>query len=141
MTPLRAKLPVFFYLSGDIIDSVLNGDLIIKGNGDPTFYTRFFDDSRDAFFNWADTLTKLGIHKINGNIIGDDNAFDDKGYGMGWTLGGLPHWWSAESGALQFNENYVDLSIIQPSDTADTVIIIPNVESEYFKFYPTILYL
>ena len=120
------------YYTGEIIDSVLNGDLIVKGNGDPTFYTRFFDDPRDPFFSWADSLIKMGIKQINGNIIGDDNTFDDQGYGMGWTLSGLPHWWSAESGALQFNENYVDLQIIQPNNIEDSVKIIPNVESDYF---------
>lgn len=120
------------YFSGKIVDSVLNGDLIITSNGDPTFYTRFFDDPRDPFFMWADTLLKMGIKQLNGNIIGDDNAFEDYGYGMGWSFGGLGYWWSAESGALQFNENYVDLYIVQPTDTADSVQIIPNVESEYF---------
>jgi D-alanyl-D-alanine carboxypeptidase/D-alanyl-D-alanine-endopeptidase (penicillin-binding protein 4) len=121
------------YHTGVIEDSVLNGDLIVVGNGDPTFYTRFFDDPRHPFFNWADTLLKMGIKKIEGDIIGDDNAFDDQKYGMGWTLGGLPHWWSAEFGALQFNENYVDLSIIQPATINDSVRIIPNVESGYFS--------
>ncbi len=121
------------YYTGEIVDSVLNGDLIVKGNGDPTFYARFFDDPRDPFFNWADTLLKLGIKRIEGNIIGDDNAFDDQGYGMGWTFSDFDTWYSAESGALQFNENYVDLQIIQPAGLEDTVKIIPNVESEYFN--------
>lgn len=117
---------------GEIIDSVLKGDLIVKGNGDPTFYEKFFYDSRDPFYSWADTLLKLGINEIDGNIIGDDNAFDDNGYGGGWSHDGLGSWYSAESGALQFNENYIDLKIIPPTTIADTVQIIPNVESNYF---------
>jgi serine-type D-Ala-D-Ala carboxypeptidase/endopeptidase (penicillin-binding protein 4) len=121
------------YYTGEIIDSVLNGDLIVKGNGDPTSYTRFFDDPRVPFFSWADTLLKMRLKQINGNIIGDDNNFDDNRYGAGWTLSGLPHWWSAEVGALQFNENYVDLQIIQPATLEDSVKIIPNVESDYFS--------
>jgi D-alanyl-D-alanine carboxypeptidase/D-alanyl-D-alanine-endopeptidase (penicillin-binding protein 4) len=129
----------YLYYTGEIIDSVLNGDLIVKGNGDPTFYTRFFDDPRDLFFSWADTLLNMGIKKIDGNIIGDDNLFDDEVYGMGWTFSGLPHWWSAEVGALQFNENYVDLQIIQPADTADSVKIIPNVKSDYFTIVNNIV--
>ena len=121
------------YHSGVIVDSVLHGDIIVKSNGDPTLYTRFFNDPRDPFFNWADTLLKIGIKKIDGNIIGDDNTFDDQKYGMGWTFGGLPHWWSAEFGALQFNENYIDLYIVQPSKTDDSIEIIPNVRSDYFS--------
>jgi D-alanyl-D-alanine carboxypeptidase/D-alanyl-D-alanine-endopeptidase (penicillin-binding protein 4) len=121
------------YYTGIIEDSVLKGDLIVVGNGDPTFYTRFFDDPRDPFFSWADSLKKMGIQKIDGNIIGDDNAFDDQKYGMGWTFGGLSHWWSAEFGALQFNENYIDLQIIQPATKMDTIEIIPNISSQYFS--------
>lgn len=121
------------YYRGEIVDSVLKGDLIVKGNGDPTFYTRFFSDPREPFFSWADTLLKLGIVKIEGNIIGDDNAFDDSKYGWGWPLSGLGSWYSAESGALQFNENYIDLYIVQPATIKDSVEIIANVNSAYFS--------
>ena len=31
-----------FYYTGEIHDSILNGDIIIKGYGDPTLYSRFF---------------------------------------------------------------------------------------------------
>jgi serine-type D-Ala-D-Ala carboxypeptidase/endopeptidase (penicillin-binding protein 4) len=120
------------YYSGEIADSVLNGDLIVKGNGDPSFYTRFFDDPRDPFFNWADTLIKMGIKHINGNIIGDDNYYEDQSFSTDWAFSNLPHHYAAEFSALQFNENYIDLYIIQPSTILDTVEIIPNVESQYF---------
>jgi serine-type D-Ala-D-Ala carboxypeptidase/endopeptidase (penicillin-binding protein 4) len=127
------KYETNLYYSGEIIDSILKGDLVVKGNGDPTFYTRFFNDPRDPFFNWADTLLTWGIKKIDGNIIGDDNEFEDCGLGMGWAYDGLNAWYSAESGALQFNENYVDLTIIPPLNINDTVKIIPNISSNYFS--------
>jgi len=121
------------YYTGDIIDSVLNGDLIIKGDGDPTFFTKFYEDSRTPFFYWIDILKKMGIKKIDGNIIGDDNAFEDYGYGDGWTFDGLDSWYSAESGALQFNENNIDLQIIPPKSIDEKLQVIPNVKSNYFN--------
>ena len=120
------------YFNGEIIDSVLKGDLIVQGNGDPTFYTKFFEDPRTPFFNWADSLLKLGIKEIDGNIIGDDNLFEDNGYGNGWSFDGLDSWYSAESGALQINENYIDLQIIPPKNLKDSLQIIPNIKSNYF---------
>ena len=120
------------YYSGEIADSVLNGDLIIKGNGDPSFYTRFFDDPRQPFFNWADTLIKMGIKQINGNIIGDDNYFEEQSFSTDWAFSNLPHHYAAEFSALQFNENYIDLQIIIPATMLDTVKIMPNVSSKYF---------
>jgi len=121
------------YHSGVISDSVLHGDIIVKSNGDPTLYARFFNDPRDPFFSWADTLLKMGIKKVEGDIIGDDNSFDDQKYGNGWSLDNLGYWHSAESGALQFNENNVDLQILSPANLKDSAKIIPNVESDYFN--------
>ncbi|PIQ08400.1 MAG: D-alanyl-D-alanine carboxypeptidase/D-alanyl-D-alanine-endopeptidase [Ignavibacteriales bacterium CG18_big_fil_WC_8_21_14_2_50_31_20] len=121
---------VFF--NGEIIDSVLKGNLIVQGNGDPTFYTKFFNDPRTPFFNWADSLLKFGIKEIDGNIIGDDNLFEDNGYGNGWSFDGLDSWYSAESGALQINENYIDLQLIPPKNLNDSLQIIPNIKSNYF---------
>lgn len=126
------KYRTHYYYSGGIIDSVLHGDIVVVGNGDPTFYNRFYKDPRDPFLIFADTLIEMGIKTVTGNIIGDDNVFDNEGYGYGWPLDGLDSWYSAESGALQFNENYIDLKIIPPTTVGDTVIIVPNVNSDYF---------
>lgn len=127
------KFETKLYYNGAINDSVLNGDLIVVGNGDPTFYTRFYKDPRDPFFFWADTLKKTGIKKITGSIIGDDNAFDDNHLGAGWAFDNLDTWYSAEVGALQLNENYIDLKIIPPSDADGKAEIIPNIPSGYFN--------
>ncbi len=123
----------FLTTNGEIKDSILKGDVIVFGNGDPTFYNRFYADPDYVFNQWADTLLAKGIKTINGNIIGDDNAFDDEPIGYGWSLDGLDVWYSAEVGALQLNENYVDLKIIPPLYSSDSLKIIPNISSGYFK--------
>lgn len=132
------KFETKLYYTGEIKDSVLHGDLIIQGSGDPTFYTRFFDDPRSPFYEWIDFLKTKGIHKINGNIIGDDNLWDDEYLGYGWAHNGLDVWYSAEFSALQFNENYVDLKIIPPANKNESVQIIPNVDSKYFTIIQNI---
>ena len=121
--------------NGDIKDSVLNGDIIVFGNGDPTLYNRFYSDPCEVFKEWADTLMSKGIKVINGDIIGDDNAFDNDPLGYGWSFDGLDVWYSAEVGALQLNENYVDLEIIPPQSKEDTLKIIPNLQSSYYKIF------
>lgn len=119
---------------GEVADSILTGDLLVWSNGDPTLYNRFFDSTTVVFNQFADSLKQLGVKQINGNIIGDDNAFDDNHIGYGWTHSGLKYWYSAKVGALQLNENYVDFFIIMPVDKKDSVKIIPNLESDYFTF-------
>ncbi|MCB9249640.1 MAG: D-alanyl-D-alanine carboxypeptidase/D-alanyl-D-alanine-endopeptidase [Ignavibacteriales bacterium] len=119
--------------SGNIIDSTLYGDLIIIGDGDPTLSDRIYDKPTTVFEQWTDSLLSLGIKSISGNIIGDDNKFDDENIGYGWPLDGLDYWYSAEIGALQLNENYVDLKIVPPANIYDTLKIIPDVISNYYK--------
>lgn len=118
---------------GNIVDSALDGDLVVFGNGDPTLYDRFFRDPRDLFNSWANMLLERGIKKITGDIIGDDEAFGSDTLGFGWSFDGLDSWYSAEVGALQLNENYIDLKIIPPKMESDSVKIIPNLPSKFYK--------
>ena len=119
--------------SGQIIDSTLDGNLIIIGDGDPTLSDRIYEKPTAVFEQWADSLLSMGIKSITGDIIGDDNKFDDEHLGYGWPLDGLDYWYSAEIGALQLNENYVDLEIVPPANTYDTLKIIPDVISNYYR--------
>jgi len=123
----------YLTFNGEVKDSVLDGDIVILGNGDPTLYNRFNNNPKDVFIKWAEDLKKMGIKKITGNIIGDDNAFDDDHLGYGWSFDGLDAWYSAEVGALQLNENNVDLRIIPPLTMNDSLQIIPNLLSRYYK--------
>lgn len=128
------KFTTDFRTNGEITDDgVLEGDLIVFGNGDPTLYERVFDDSRDVFREVAKALHDKGISRIAGKIVGDDNAFDDQHLGYGWPFDGLPIWYSAEFGPLQINENYVDLRIVPPDSADGEVRVEPNLPSSYFK--------
>ncbi len=126
------KFTTTLYSFGEIRDSVLHGDLIVVGNGDPTIYSRFYETSLEVFNCWADSLKSCGIKKIDGNIIGYDNLFDENPIGYGWSHGGLDAWYSAEAGPLNFNENYIDLKI-EPDPETGKAKITPNVETGYIE--------
>jgi D-alanyl-D-alanine carboxypeptidase/D-alanyl-D-alanine-endopeptidase (penicillin-binding protein 4) len=96
--------------TGAIQDGVLAGDLFIRSTGDPTINTR--EKRGDAVLaEWLNTLKAAGIRKIDGRIVGDDQAFDDEGLGDGWSWDYLQYGYSAPVGALQFNENTARLSV------------------------------
>lgn len=100
------------FTQGSLDGSILNGNLIIKGNGDPTISGRFHDnDMFKVYSDWADSLLNYGIDEITGNIIGDDNAFDDIGLGEGWSWDYESEWFSAQSSAVSFNDNCVDIIV------------------------------
>jgi D-alanyl-D-alanine carboxypeptidase/D-alanyl-D-alanine-endopeptidase (penicillin-binding protein 4) len=105
------------YTDGKIEDGVLNGDLWIKGSGDPTISGRYYDgDINHVFKMWADTLKKMGINKIDGAIIGDDDIFDEQGLGYGWSHDDLSYYYAAKTGGLSYNDNCIDL-YFAPGDT------------------------
>lgn len=100
------------YLKGDIENGILQGDIIIRGAGDPVIGGRFNDgDVMELFREWADSLASLGITRIRGDIIGDDNFFDDQPLGMAWSWDDEPFWYSAEISALSLNDNSIDFTI------------------------------
>ncbi len=100
------------YTRGKIDGSTLDGDLIWQGGGDPTISGRFYnDDIFKVFDDWADSLQAKGIDEIRGNIIGDDNKFDNVGLGKGWAWDHESYWYSAPSGAVSFNDNCVDIIV------------------------------
>ncbi|MDQ7039839.1 MAG: D-alanyl-D-alanine carboxypeptidase/D-alanyl-D-alanine-endopeptidase [Rhodothermus sp.] len=97
---------------GPVIDGVLHGNLIVRGAGDPAIGGRFTDGDRTAIFRtWADSLRRYGIRRITGDLIGDDDYFDDTPLGTGWSWDDLTYWYAAEISALSFNDNCVDVTI------------------------------
>ncbi|MGE5406544.1 MAG: D-alanyl-D-alanine carboxypeptidase/D-alanyl-D-alanine-endopeptidase, partial [Methanosarcina sp.] len=55
----------------------LNGNIVIKGGGDPSFASPNFQDYYKKFpSGWADEVRKLGIRKIKGRVITDDSYYD-----------------------------------------------------------------
>jgi len=119
------------YSTGFVDGSTLNGDLIIKGFGDPTISGRFNnDDMTKIFRDWADSLLALGIDEINGNILGDDNAFDDTGLGEGWAWDFESDWFAAPSSALSFNDNCIDI-VVKPGAKGEEGILTIAPQSKY----------
>lgn len=124
---------------GKIEGNTLCGDLVVWSNGDPTLYERYQGgDSRAVFHAWADSLKAQGITRIEGGIIGDDDAYNDVHLGEGWAWDYLQTWYAAQFGALQFNENYVDVKIVAPDIPGGKVLLIPNCPSDYYTLHDQI---
>jgi D-alanyl-D-alanine carboxypeptidase/D-alanyl-D-alanine-endopeptidase (penicillin-binding protein 4) len=96
--------------SAPIEDGVVRGDVLVQGNGDPSIVR---GDGRwsPVFDTLAAQLASGGVTRIEGRLIGDDNAFEDRGYGVNWAWDDFAYDYSAPIGALQYDENTVGLRI------------------------------
>jgi D-alanyl-D-alanine carboxypeptidase/D-alanyl-D-alanine-endopeptidase (penicillin-binding protein 4) len=97
-------------------DGMIEGDLIVVSNGDPTINRRH-PDRWDVFDRWAVALKARGIRAIQGRLLGDDSAFAEPALGMGWAWDNLQYGYGAPPSALQYNENQVEV-IVMPGLSA-----------------------
>ena len=70
---------------GELRDSVLYGDLIIQGSGDPSLGSSHFENSSQFILDWIDAIKKAGIKSIQGSVISDEHIYDEEGVSLGWT--------------------------------------------------------
>ena len=87
---------------------VVEGDLIIKGDGDPHIGARFGNGNPTAVLEgWAERLKKLGVTAIRGDVVCDDTIFD-----RNYRHAGTEPYLAPVSG-LPLNENQVRV-VVQP---------------------------
>ena len=92
---------------GNIQDGVLQGDLIVIGNGDPTISDRMQGSAANAMAAIADSIKARGITHITGTIRQGGNAFPDSIYGYGWEWDDLTGSSGAPVDELLYNEGMV----------------------------------
>jgi len=118
------------HFSGSATNSVMQGDLILKGAGDPTFGSAAVRNE-DPLNVWAERLADMGVERIEGRLIGDDRAFNGPTYPDGWTVQYLTRQKGRElglsAGALTYRDNVVPVTVraTEPG-TAPEVIIQPE---------------
>ena len=125
------KTEIFY--RGDIsADGKLDGDIIIKGSGDPNISGRFFDGNVTAVPDyWADKIKKYGTQVINGDIIADDRIFDREFVHSNWPKDQLTKWYCAPVSGLSFNDNCVDIKVKPGSKPGGLISVQIEPETSY----------
>ncbi len=98
------------YINGTRNGEVLQGNLIVRGSGDPSTGAPG-ENWMDLFHSFADSLDALGIQEIHGDLIGDDNVFDDVPLGADWSWEDLVYGYAAQISGLTFHDAVVDLLV------------------------------
>src|SRR5712691_2972079 len=93
--------------SGPVSDGVLHGDLLIVGSGDPAIGGRGGDDLSTR----VAPRKAAGVRRIEGRIVGIDDAFEEPRPGFAWSWDDLGYSTGAIFGALNLAENRVAVTV------------------------------
>jgi len=101
------------YHDGDLgRDGTLDGNLYIRGGGDPAFSGRFFRGSPETPVNLlAELVAGAGVRRVTGAVLGDASAFEPKTVPDGWKTTYLHLAYAAPFSALSINENVVWITV------------------------------
>jgi serine-type D-Ala-D-Ala carboxypeptidase/endopeptidase (penicillin-binding protein 4) len=107
---------------------VIDGDLVIIGNGDPTIQSESFykPDSATLMDKWAQALLAAGVKEIKGKIIGDASAWEHQVPGH-WIWADIGNYFGAVPCALSFMDNKfkVIFDSKEAGSAAEVVKIVP----------------
>ncbi|ROH99992.1 D-alanyl-D-alanine carboxypeptidase/D-alanyl-D-alanine endopeptidase [Chryseobacterium daecheongense] len=99
--------------SGTLSGGVLNGNLFISSNGDPTLGSWRYEAYKPESFKQKlmEAIKKSGITKISGDLIIDDSYFDHQTIPGGWPWDDLGNYYGAGVWGVNWRENQFDINI------------------------------
>lgn len=93
-------------------NGVLNGNLYIKGGGDPTLGSARVKGSlnlTELMDFWANQIRGSGIKQINGAVIGDADIYNENVIPGSWVWSDIGNYYGAGAYGLNINENLYQL--------------------------------
>ena len=118
---------------GKIEDSLLRGDLVIVGSGDPTLGSWRWKNGRDELVLrlWTDAVRNKGISRIHGNIR-FVNVLESKGSPIpgGWIWDDIGNYYGTGSWGFNWRENQYDL-VLQSGDSVGSAVRVLSSKPAY----------
>ena len=105
---------------GPIRGGVLEGDLVVRGSGDPSVSAHaYHGDALAPLRAVGDSLRARGITRIRGQLVAAPSPFTDAPLGYGWSWSELDEPYSAGVDALFFNEGFSEIVVRGGARTGD----------------------
>jgi D-alanyl-D-alanine carboxypeptidase/D-alanyl-D-alanine-endopeptidase (penicillin-binding protein 4) len=102
--------------AGVVRSGVLHGDLVIAGDGDPTFGSTRVEGSESSvtiFQDWVQAVRAAGVREVTGHVIGDASCVADEWVPGTWEWEDVGNYYGAAPAGLNFRDNFFDL-VMQP---------------------------
>jgi D-alanyl-D-alanine carboxypeptidase/D-alanyl-D-alanine-endopeptidase (penicillin-binding protein 4) len=106
---------------GPVRQGVLDGDLVVRGDGDPSISTSMRGDALAPLRDLADSLRARGITRIRGRVSAAPSPFTDASLGYGWAWDDLDEPYGAGVDALYFNEGFTQIVVRAGARPGDPV--------------------
>jgi D-alanyl-D-alanine carboxypeptidase/D-alanyl-D-alanine-endopeptidase (penicillin-binding protein 4) len=116
-------------ISGTVSDSVLKGNLVIIGSGDPTLGSENFEEcsAEKILSRILEAVKKLGIKKIEGNIVADVSIFDEAPTPANWLWVDIGNYFGSGPSGLNFVDNKVKVFFRSGKNQGDSTAIIKTI--------------
>jgi D-alanyl-D-alanine carboxypeptidase/D-alanyl-D-alanine-endopeptidase (penicillin-binding protein 4) len=106
-----------FVRDGEVRDSLLDGNLLVIGRGDPTISDNMRGLATVVMDSLADSVRAHGIRQVTGSLGRIGDAFPDSVHGYGWEWDDLGEYYASGVDELIFNEGMAPTSLRPPPDT------------------------
>ena len=117
-------------------DGTLEGDLIIRGSGDPSLGSARYGEKNsmgEFLKKCVASAKRAGITCIEGNIVVDASGFGTDCVPHSWSYNDLGNYYAAGVWAVNVNENSYKLSFGRSGKKISSSTIEPNVPGMYFS--------
>lgn len=100
-----------FRIEGTVEQGTLSGNLYIVGRGDPTLYSKYFpNDSLRFRESLLATLAAHGIERIEGSVVVEAGAFDQKGIHPLWEEQDRGDWYGNGTYGFNIFDNWIEIT-------------------------------
>ncbi len=106
--------------------SMLEGNLILQGRGDPTF-------TSDKLYQLVNKLLRTGLREVRGDIVVDDSYFDDVRFDPSRDLEHVDNAYDAPVGAMSFNWNTVTFYVRPGAKAGQPARVLADPSSDYIR--------
>jgi serine-type D-Ala-D-Ala carboxypeptidase/endopeptidase (penicillin-binding protein 4) len=112
--------------TGKIANGILDGDIIIKGTGDPTLGSwRYSETTEENILSeFQNAISREGINEINGHVYADESAWKGEVIPDGWIWEDIGNYYGAGARALNWRENQYDIFLKSGRNIGDTVTLV-----------------
>lgn len=116
-----------FSYSGNLHGDTLTGDLQIVGDGDPTLGSMYFPDYSNFFDEWLNTLQKVGIRVVTGDIVADASIYEKIRVPGSWVWEDLGNYFGAGASGLTVFDNMYEIHLKSPQTAGQLTQVIKTI--------------